>query len=71
MTCILSILYCQAIKLETTTDLERYLAIVVTEGDDSKQEGVIIGFHCTDISAHVGLVLPIYQNTEIALDGDG
>lgn len=60
----------QAIKLETCTEHSRYLAIVVTNVGD-KKEGVIIGFHVTKEAAHVGLVLPIYQTTEMALDGDG
>lgn len=51
--------------------LSRYLAIVTTEVNDNRREGVIIGFHVTAQSAHIGLVLPVLQNTEVSLDGDG
>ncbi|XP_067932108.1 protein phosphatase Slingshot homolog 1-like isoform X2 [Watersipora subatra] len=60
-----------AIKLESNTELARYLAIVVTEGEDGQQEGVIIGMHCCPDVAYIGLVLPVYQNTRKEFDGDG
>lgn len=61
----------QAIRLESSTSYARYLAIATTEGQDDKEESVILGFHCADSIAYLGLVLPIYRNTEITLDGDG
>ena len=67
---IVIFLLLQAIKLETCTEHARYLAIVVTDVGDRK-EGVIIGFHVTKESAHLGLVLPINPKTEMCLDGDG
>lgn len=66
-----SIFYEQAIKLESLTEYSKYLAIVATVGPEGHQEGVIIGFHCTDDLAHIGLILPLYKSTEIVLDGDG
>lgn len=61
----------QAIKLETKTTLTRYLAIVATDVSEGREEIVILGFHCTDSSASLGMVLPIDQATEVTLDGDG
>ena len=57
--------------METETALIRYLAIVRTDCGDEGEEAVILGFHCSDSSAQLGMVLPINQSTEVTLDGDG
>jgi len=62
----------QAIQLDSLTHYSKYLAIVVTNSDTGEcQQGTIIGFHCSDEEAFIGLVLPIYRNTSVVLDGDG
>ncbi|KAF6028012.1 SSH1 [Bugula neritina] len=61
-----------AIQLDSLTHYSKYLAIVVTNSDTGEcQQGTIIGFHCSDEEAFIGLVLPIYRNTSVVLDGDG
>ncbi|KAJ8312496.1 hypothetical protein KUTeg_009869 [Tegillarca granosa] len=61
-----------AVKLESLKggDRNRYMAVVSTNGKQDTEESVILGIDC-DEKATIGLVVPIYANTTLKLDGDG
>ncbi|XP_067682660.1 uncharacterized protein [Haliotis asinina] len=62
-----------AVKLEPSgvDGHQRYMALVSTVGRQDTEESVILGIdYVKDIST-IGLVLPIYNGTQIRLDGDG
>ncbi|XP_066268797.1 protein phosphatase Slingshot homolog 2-like isoform X2 [Branchiostoma lanceolatum] len=63
-----------AVKLESGyADRIRYMAIVSCYGREDTEESIILGIDFQDRSseASVGLVLPIWSNTKVVLDGDG
>ncbi|XP_013406761.1 protein phosphatase Slingshot homolog 2 isoform X2 [Lingula anatina] len=60
-----------AVKLESLfPDRNRYLVIVSTNGRQDTEESLILGIDCND-KATVGLVLPVWADTKVSLDGDG
>eukprot|EP00058_Branchiostoma_floridae_P005171 XP_002590659.1 hypothetical protein BRAFLDRAFT_125545 [Branchiostoma floridae] len=63
-----------AVKLESAyPDRIRYMAIVSCFGREDTEESIILGIDFQDrqSEASVGLVLPIWSNTKVTLDGDG
>ncbi|XP_052072452.1 protein phosphatase Slingshot homolog 2-like isoform X2 [Mytilus californianus] len=62
-----------AVKLEVTIpERHKYMAVVSCMGKQDTEETVILGIDfCGNNQATIGLVLPIWADTEIALDGDG
>lgn len=48
----------------------RYLTIVSAFGPDEEEQSIIMGVDWTD-KATIGLVVPLYRDTVIKLDGDG
>jgi protein phosphatase slingshot len=60
------------IKLNShVKDHIRYLAIIETLNKENVEESLIIGFDIKSNSTSVGLILPVYSNCELILDGDG
>lgn len=49
----------------------RYLALVSTTGTQDLEESVILGIDVLDQESMIGLVLPIWSDLCIRLDGDG
>ncbi|XP_029467063.1 protein phosphatase Slingshot homolog 2 isoform X2 [Rhinatrema bivittatum] len=64
-----------AVKLESTyLNRTRYMVVVSTNGRQDTEESVVLGmdFPCNDsCSCTMGLVLPLWSDTLIHLDGDG
>ncbi|RVE64018.1 hypothetical protein OJAV_G00141780 [Oryzias javanicus] len=63
-----------AVRLESTgPQLTRYMVVVSTNGRQDTEESVVLGmdFSPVDGSCSVGLVLPLWSDTLIHLDGDG
>ncbi|XP_030637740.1 protein phosphatase Slingshot homolog 2b [Chanos chanos] len=63
-----------AVRLESTTpQFTRYMVVVSTIGRQDTEESVVLGmdFSPTDGSCTVGMVLPLWSDTMIHLDGDG
>ncbi|XP_067347718.1 protein phosphatase Slingshot homolog 2b isoform X2 [Channa argus] len=63
-----------AVRLESAhTQLTRYMVVVSTNGRQDTEESVVLGmdFSPVDSSCSVGLVLPLWSDTMIHLDGDG
>ncbi|XP_016317602.1 protein phosphatase Slingshot homolog 2-like isoform X2 [Sinocyclocheilus anshuiensis] len=63
-----------AVRLESAYALRtRYMVIVSTNGRQDTEESVVLGmdFGESDSTCTVGLVLPLWSNTLIHLDGDG
>ena len=52
-------------------DHNRYLAVVCTEGRQDTEESVILGIDIIADTATIGLVLSIWGDSKISLDGDG
>ncbi|XP_020623514.1 protein phosphatase Slingshot homolog 2-like [Orbicella faveolata] len=48
----------------------RYLTIVSAFGQDEEEQSIVMGVDWTD-KATIGLVIPLYRDTTINLDGDG
>lgn len=48
----------------------RYLTIVSAFGPDEEEQSIVMGVDWTD-KATIGLVVPLYRDTSITLDGDG
>ena len=62
----------QAIKLESSTScVIRYMAVVSSVGVQDTEESVIVGVDIQKQEATIGLVLPIWADMTIKLDGDG
>ncbi|XP_006818097.1 uncharacterized protein LOC100376065 [Saccoglossus kowalevskii] len=60
-----------AVKLESMHQHRiRYMVVVSCMGRQDTQESLILGIDYKD-SATIGLVLPLWRDTEIMLDGDG
>ncbi|XP_017292682.1 protein phosphatase Slingshot homolog 2b isoform X2 [Kryptolebias marmoratus] len=63
-----------AVRLESSnTQATRYMVVVSTIGRQDTEESVVLGmdFSPVDGSCSVGLVLPLWSDTLIHLDGDG
>nr|XP_033777624.1 protein phosphatase Slingshot homolog 2 isoform X2 [Geotrypetes seraphini] len=63
-----------AVRLESTyMNRTRYMVVVSTNGRQDTEESVVLGmdFPCHDSSCTMGLVLPLWSDTLIHLDGDG
>ncbi|XP_069801126.1 protein phosphatase Slingshot homolog 2 isoform X2 [Dendropsophus ebraccatus] len=63
-----------AVKLESTyQNRTRYMVVVSTNGRQDTEESIVLGmdFSCNDSSCTMGLVLPLWSDTLIHLDGDG
>ncbi|XP_070773042.1 protein phosphatase Slingshot homolog 2b [Enoplosus armatus] len=63
-----------AVRLESAHhQLTRYMVVVSTNGRQDTEESVVLGmdFSPVDSSCSVGLVLPLWSDTLIHLDGDG
>ncbi|KAM4545807.1 protein phosphatase Slingshot homolog 2b isoform 2-T2 [Odontesthes bonariensis] len=63
-----------AVRLESAhTQVTRYMVVVSTNGRQDTEESVVLGmdFSPGDGSCSVGLVLPLWSDTLIHLDGDG
>uniref|UniRef100_A0A8C4ILD1 protein-serine/threonine phosphatase n=1 Tax=Dicentrarchus labrax TaxID=13489 RepID=A0A8C4ILD1_DICLA len=64
----------QAVRLESAhSQITRYMVVVSTNGRQDTEESVVLGmdFSPVDSSCSVGLVLPLWSDTLIHLDGDG
>ncbi|XP_076606386.1 protein phosphatase Slingshot homolog 2b isoform X1 [Chaetodon auriga] len=63
-----------AVRLESAhAQITRYMVVVSTNGRQDTEESVVLGmdFSPVDSSCSVGLVLPLWSDTLIHLDGDG
>ncbi|XP_029303997.1 LOW QUALITY PROTEIN: protein phosphatase Slingshot homolog 2b [Cottoperca gobio] len=63
-----------AVRLESShTQITRYMVVVSTNGRQDTEESVVLGmdFSPVDSSCSVGMVLPLWSDTLIHLDGDG
>ncbi|XP_041863815.1 protein phosphatase Slingshot homolog 2b isoform X2 [Melanotaenia boesemani] len=63
-----------AVRLESAhSQVTRYMVVVSTNGRQDTEESVVLGmdFSPVDSSCSVGLVLPLWSDTLIHLDGDG
>ncbi|XP_061595742.1 protein phosphatase Slingshot homolog 2b isoform X2 [Cololabis saira] len=63
-----------AVRLESShAQMTRYMVVVSTNGRQDTEESVVLGmdFSPVDGSCSVGLVLPLWSDTLIHLDGDG
>ncbi|XP_077401949.1 protein phosphatase Slingshot homolog 2b [Vanacampus margaritifer] len=62
-----------AVRLESAHALTRYMVVVSTNGRQDTEESLVLGvdFSPVDSSCSVGLVLPLWSDTMIHLDGDG
>ncbi|XP_071093909.1 uncharacterized protein [Haliotis cracherodii] len=62
-----------AVKLEPSSmdGHQRYMALVSTVGRQDTEESVVLGIDYVKDLSTIGLVLPIYNGTQIRLDGDG
>lgn len=63
-----------AVRLESAhAQVTRYMVVVSTNGRQDTEESVVLGmdFSPVDSSCSVGLVLPLWSDTLIHLDGDG
>ncbi|KAM9348177.1 protein phosphatase Slingshot homolog 2b [Symphorus nematophorus] len=63
-----------AVRLESVhAQVTRYMVVVSTNGRQDTEESVVLGmdFSPVDSSCSVGLVLPLWSDTLIHLDGDG
>lgn len=49
----------------------RYMTIVSTAGINELEESAIIGFDITNDNPTIGLVIPVWTDIDIRLDGDG
>lgn len=61
-------------RLESVYQAEghvRYMTIVSTLGCHDAEESMILGVDIVDGNATIGLVLPVWADLDIHLDGDG
>uniref|UniRef100_A0A3Q4G736 Protein phosphatase Slingshot homolog 1 n=1 Tax=Neolamprologus brichardi TaxID=32507 RepID=A0A3Q4G736_NEOBR len=64
----------QAVRLESSwTDRVRYMVVIYTTGHQDTEENVVLGmdFIDKDKNCSIGMVLPLWSDTNIHLDGDG
>ncbi|XP_016342620.1 protein phosphatase Slingshot homolog 2-like isoform X2 [Sinocyclocheilus anshuiensis] len=63
-----------AVRLESAfPQCTRYMVVVSTNGRQDTEESVVLGmdFNPSDSSCSIGMVLPLWTDTRIHLDGDG
>ncbi|XP_073680751.1 protein phosphatase Slingshot homolog 2b isoform X2 [Garra rufa] len=63
-----------AVRLESAfPQCTRYMVVVSTNGRQDTEESVVLGmdFSPSDSSCSIGMVLPLWSDTRIHLDGDG
>ncbi|XP_039549833.1 protein phosphatase Slingshot homolog 2b [Pimephales promelas] len=63
-----------AVRLESTfPQCTRYMVVVSTNGRQDTEESVVLGmdYSPSDSSFSIGMVLPLWSDTRIHLDGDG
>ncbi|XP_067280481.1 protein phosphatase Slingshot homolog 2b [Pseudorasbora parva] len=63
-----------AVRLESTfPQCTRYMVVVSTNGRQDTEESVVLGmdFSPSDSSCSIGMVLPLWSDARIHLDGDG
>ncbi|XP_028274961.1 protein phosphatase Slingshot homolog 2 isoform X2 [Parambassis ranga] len=63
-----------AVRLESAyPQVTRYMVVVSTNGRQDTEESIVLGmdFVSSDSCCTVGLVLPLWSDTQIHLDGDG
>ncbi|XP_052832659.1 serine-rich adhesin for platelets isoform X2 [Octopus bimaculoides] len=63
-----------AVKLESAYEIplaSRYMVVVCCLGKLDTEESIMLGIDMKDKEASIGLVLPIWANSKITLDGDG
>ncbi|XP_052317531.1 protein phosphatase Slingshot homolog 1-like isoform X2 [Oncorhynchus keta] len=62
-----------AVRLESAwSDRVRYMVVVYTSGRQDTEENILLGIDFSDKdSCSVGMVLPLWSDTKIHLDGDG
>ncbi|XP_072301921.1 protein phosphatase Slingshot homolog 2b isoform X2 [Eucyclogobius newberryi] len=63
-----------AVRLESVhSQITRYMVVVTTNGRQDTEESVVLGMDISpvDSSCSVGMVLPLWSDTLIHLDGDG
>uniref|UniRef100_A0A3Q3CXH7 Protein phosphatase Slingshot homolog 1 n=1 Tax=Haplochromis burtoni TaxID=8153 RepID=A0A3Q3CXH7_HAPBU len=63
-----------AVRLESSwTDRVRYMVVIYTTGHQDTEENVVLGMDFTDKDKNcsIGMVLPLWSDTNIHLDGDG
>ncbi|XP_051956522.1 protein phosphatase Slingshot homolog 1-like [Xyrauchen texanus] len=63
-----------AVRLESAfIQCTRYMVVVSTNGRQDTEESVVLGmdFNPSDSSCSIGMVLPLWSDTRIHLDGDG
>ncbi|XP_029102066.1 protein phosphatase Slingshot homolog 1 isoform X2 [Scleropages formosus] len=64
-----------AVRLESAwTDRVRYMVVVYTNGRQDTEENILLGMDFTNKdskSCSIGMVLPLWSDTKIHLDGDG
>jgi protein phosphatase slingshot len=60
------------VELERSRDsCSKYLVIITTQGQQDTEEAIVLGTEMTGKEVSIGLVLPIWRDTHIRLDGDG
>ncbi|GAB6030315.1 hypothetical protein CHUAL_005985 [Chamberlinius hualienensis] len=61
-----------AVKLESVhVDRTRYLVVVSCTNIQNLEESCLLGVDCNVINTSLGLVLPVWADVKITLDGDG
>ncbi|XP_029026284.1 protein phosphatase Slingshot homolog 2 isoform X2 [Betta splendens] len=61
-----------AVRLESAyPQVTRYMVVVSTNGRQDTEESIVLGMDFSDSCCTVGLVLPLWSDTLIHLDGDG
>ena len=64
--------YSKVVRLEGLQPQRiRYLVLVTFIGVEDTEENVILGVDIWKKSATIGLVVPVWADTEITLNGDG
>ncbi|XP_041826691.1 protein phosphatase Slingshot homolog 1 [Melanotaenia boesemani] len=64
-----------AVRLESVrSDRVRYMVVIYTNGHQDTEENIVLGMDFTDKDSKncsIGMVLPLWSDTNIHLDGDG
>ncbi|XP_034048675.1 protein phosphatase Slingshot homolog 1 isoform X2 [Thalassophryne amazonica] len=64
-----------AVRLESGwSERVRYMVVIYTNGNQDTEENIVVGMDFTDKdskSCSIGMVLPLWSDTNIHLDGDG
>uniref|UniRef100_A0A3B5A8H6 Protein phosphatase Slingshot homolog 1 n=1 Tax=Stegastes partitus TaxID=144197 RepID=A0A3B5A8H6_9TELE len=65
----------EAVRLESGwSDRVRYMVVIYTSGHQDTEENIVLGMDFTDKDSKncsIGMVLPLWSDTNIHLDGDG